>query len=164
MSVGYGEGCWGELRPVVNYFQASPGETNRLIVGSYDDMNPQAEVASIFGAGPGCIYAYTGFDGLVVNDGAADIVSAPNCGRVRPRIVHCDSLPLYATLGDGNDQLWISAYDLPVTVDGGTGDDSIRVANLSWDTVDCGSGVDTVIADLRDTVAATCESVTRVSA
>ena len=65
-------------------------------------------------------------------------------------------------LGDKNDQFTgLSGASL---VDGGNGDDTIRVGNAERDNVICGPGLDTVIADSGDWIDASCENVTRVSA
>jgi hypothetical protein len=52
--------------------------------------------------------------------------------------------------GKGNDRLF-----------GGTGKDLIRAQDKQRDTIDCGSGRDTVYADRIDTVARNCEVVHR---
>ena len=49
------------------------------------------------------------------------------------------------------------------TVDAGAGNDVIDVRGGSVDDVRCGPGIDRVLADRRDTVAADCEHVFRNS-
>lgn len=48
-------------------------------------------------------------------------------------------------------------------IDGGPGIDQVRARDLSADTIVCGSELDSVAADERDTVAADCERVRRVA-
>ena len=48
-------------------------------------------------------------------------------------------------------------------IDGGDGIDQIRARDLSTDTIACGAELDSVAADMRDSVAADCERVRRVA-
>jgi Ca2+-binding RTX toxin-like protein len=61
--------------------------------------------------------------------------------------------------GAGNDALFGNLG--PDVVAGGSGDDRINVVRGEVDTVRCGSGTDTVLADGTDHVAADCEDVRR---
>lgn len=62
--------------------------------------------------------------------------------------------------GDGNDELVSDRGGGRVSAGGG--DDRVRAANGAQDTVLCGLGFDTVVADRTDRVAPSCESVRRV--
>lgn len=73
-------------------------------------------------------------------------------------------------LGDGTDQLDASNSSIDVTVYSGAGTktittgsgaDTINALNGSADTIACGDGTDSVVADADDSVAADCEQVTR---
>jgi Ca2+-binding RTX toxin-like protein len=46
-------------------------------------------------------------------------------------------------------------------LDGGAGNDTINARDTKRDTIRCGPGKDTVIADRKDTVARDCEKVKR---
>lgn len=62
--------------------------------------------------------------------------------------------------GEGNDTL--VADKGGGRASGGNGDDTVRAANGAQDTVLCGEGYDTVLADRSDRVAPSCESVRRI--
>ncbi len=59
----------------------------------------------------------------------------------------------------GNDRIWGGIGRDRLS--GGSGNDWFRSLDLAPDTVSCGSGIDEVIADRRDTVARDCENVNR---
>lgn len=61
--------------------------------------------------------------------------------------------------GAGNDTIFGNLA--PDVISGGSGDDRINVVRGELDTVRCGSGHDTVLADPGDTVARDCEDVRR---
>jgi hypothetical protein len=99
--------------------------------------------------------------------------------------VDCGNLGLLiasiaVTLGDGNDRVSVSGAIISTlsggsgndtltggtgvdTVHGGSGADTIAVRDGKTDQVDCGSEIDTVVADLQDTVAPDCEIVDRAT-
>ena len=148
----------------MTYFAAGPGETNRLTVGNAEeDPAYDQGLTGIFDHGPVCTRSPVYVDGMPLQDGGAVIADAPDCARLRPQFVLCEASPLTAWLGDGNDQL-LSTYDYPVHVYGGAGDDTLRLANLAHDHVSCGTGSDTVIVGIEDSISADCESVTRTPA
>jgi len=62
--------------------------------------------------------------------------------------------------GPGND--YIDLHDPRVTrSDGGSGNDVIRTVDGGRDTIRCGAGADTAIADMTDSVGSDCETVRR---
>jgi len=73
--------------------------------------------------------------------------------------------------GPGNDHLWAlaridvtgEANEPADTVNGGPGNDRIYVRDGEADNVDCGEGFDSVLADDKDVVAASCEVVKRAA-
>ncbi|MEY2433489.1 MAG: hypothetical protein QOC92_3214, partial [Acidimicrobiaceae bacterium] len=60
---------------------------------------------------------------------------------------------------DGNDNLNGAGPNGSVHVDGGQGNDTIVIADLSRDEADCGAGTDSVSADARDEIHGDCETV-----
>ena len=63
--------------------------------------------------------------------------------------------------GSGNDTL--TGGTGADTIHGGTGADTIAARDGNTDQIDCGSEVDSVIADIQDTVALDCEIVDRAT-
>ena len=160
--------CGYHYGPPVVRFNAAPGEVNKLTV-----LRLVVYVDFIFDVGDQCtvVPAPVEVAGLVLRDGGAPMAVAGGCqGGVAGAAV-CQDAPLEVFLGDRNDEFTSLSIDMERLaagpgsfVDAGNGDDTIRVANAIRDTVICGPGLDTVVADGRDWVDASCENVTRVSA
>jgi hypothetical protein len=67
----------------------------------------------------------------------------------------------HLSLGGGNDVATIVPGTGTVDIAAGAGDDTLNTRNDAVDWIDCGDGADTVAAEGRDNVAASCENVTR---
>ena len=152
-------------------YVAGGGEKNRVTVtGGY------ASVSIDLGSGGPCGYA-DGVDAgqIVVHDGLADVTPTPSCQRVNRHAVQCPwPSSVEIQLGDQDDALFLGLAgevrtyvgDIPgvrlrsANVHAGSGNDTLRVLNGVKDYVICGTGYDTVLADLDDALAA-CEFVDR---
>jgi hypothetical protein len=64
-------------------------------------------------------------------------------------------------LGDGADRLTLVQGAPAAVVSMGSGNDSLNARNKVADQIDCGDGIDKVVADPYDTVSSNCEAVTR---
>jgi hypothetical protein len=68
---------------------------------------------------------------------------------------------LTIVLGGGDDKITLLRGSMPAHVFANSGNDTIDSRNNTVDRVVCGTGVDTVVTDGPDAVAADCENVTR---
>jgi hypothetical protein len=81
-----------------------------------------------------------------------------DCGRFN-RGTHF--LRIEIALGDLRDTVRLLPGSALAVVSTGSGNDSVDSRNRVADRVDCGAGADTVVADAKDVVYSTCETVTR---
>ena len=149
--------------PVIR-FRASPGEANRVTL-------VHERVAYSTGADPGWTHCGENFPfafhnaRVVITDAGAPVnVAGSGCKSGPVGAVTCQNARVEVFLGDRND-LFTETNAIPFAgawIDAGSGDDTIRVVNAAKDNVICGPGLDTVVADARDWVDASCEKVTLV--
>lgn len=130
---------------------AAPGEVNHVSAAAVSDVNMR--YGDLCGSVPGQ---------LLVADTA--LISS-GCVATPGPVALCSSQRLYELridLDDGDDVADVSALLVPAVISGGDGDDRIVTVNhLVTDVIECGPGVDTVVADPGDEVAADCEQVVR---
>jgi hypothetical protein len=134
-------------------YQAAPGETNNL---SFYRLSNWYRIQ----------------DSALSSVGLSEI-GGTLCTVMEPWKFRCPTSSVTSAnvyLGDGADTLDASNSSIAVTVHAGpdaktittgSGADTINARNGSVDTIACGDGVDTVVADADDTVAADCEQVSR---
>jgi hypothetical protein len=127
---------------------AAPGEANQLTVAAGIAADPAAAGA---GAAAG---AFT------VTDAGAPLTPGPGCSPADIGVTCATpgDAAIDVLAGDRDDSVTL---DLPVAafVDGGTGDDVIRIQNAVSDSVWCGSGGDSVEAEELDFLDLGCERV-----
>jgi hypothetical protein len=130
-------------------------------------------------AGPG-EFPFPSEDVLMLLDGAIPIGKAWGCfspqGRGNGACVttagsSCDFGGCYTdltrfdrltiSLGGGSDALTLLRESMGTEVAMGSGDDKVDARNKVVDHIECGNGIDTVVADAKDIVYSTCETVTR---
>lgn len=147
-----GENACGDL--IRWQLVGGPGEVNNVRVASVAEQYPSRQRCN---GDPFATPNVSLFTDSVV-------VSSPNCPAAN-RAVLCTGLQVelvLIALEDGDDSADVAAAITPAAIFGGDGNDRIVAAsNFNDDIIGCGSGVDTVIADLRDQVDPDCENVTR---
>ncbi|MER7838907.1 hypothetical protein ABTY98_24275 [Streptomyces sp. NPDC096040] len=141
----------------------APGSTAFRIFGGLVGLQARAGVNNH-------VTAVSSGGRLILTD-STGIAIGPGCTRVSATSADCGSVltvtRLAIALGDGNDTFDGSAAAVRTTADAGTGTDSVTTDgsddvigvedNAGGDTVNCGSGADTVFADPGDNIAANCE-------
>jgi Ca2+-binding RTX toxin-like protein len=115
----------------VLHFVADPGEVNSVSV-SADATNVWIDDGHAISPGTGCV--------------AGSISTTALCDRTGIDEIVLD-------LGDGADRLYAPSVDLPLTVDGGDGDDQLS-AGTGSSTIDGGPGDDWLFADTPGATAA----------
>jgi hypothetical protein len=139
-------------------------------------LNIGAGVAGCLGFGPGSCGS-TALSQLSVFDSAANIHPSGGCTSTIARQALCPTPDILIVDLQGGDDYLALAGDAAVCVsvdsdcgsgfrtaaiNGGFGNDSLRTLNLQSDTVTCGEGIDTVLADKIDIVDPDCENVSRI--
>jgi hypothetical protein len=139
-------------------YKGGIGEVNKvsvLTVGAGFIADPIGECASDPAGG-----ISTNLEEIVTDPGARKMYAGKGCTAIGRTIARCNGASMASiVLGDRNDYLAVDAFPDGSTILGGPGDDSIHSVNGAIDTVICGDGSDTVVAD-RDQVAPDCENVT----
>jgi Ca2+-binding RTX toxin-like protein len=138
--------------------------------GDYTVIDPTAE--SLNPVAPGC----SAIDAITATCSATGVDKIDMTGGIRPDVMTVDA-PTNASIrgGSGPDTLTGGAGDDKLdgengpdaldgglgadTFTGGGGDDVIQARDEEVDTIACGSGIDSVVADAEDSVAADCETV-----
>jgi Ca2+-binding RTX toxin-like protein len=146
------------------FYTASPGEVNNLTLSllgaDYTLDDPGATVA----AAPAC----TAILATATCPGAGIIGITVSAGDGADSVTNTTATRSTLSGGDGNDSLaGGSGNDIlrgnkgVDTHAGGAGDDYIDARGDRGDVVSCGEGVDTVVGDTADSIAADCETVDR---
>ncbi|MEU3725352.1 hypothetical protein [Streptomyces sp. NPDC031705] len=157
-------------------FTALPGETNTVTFDTFSGGTLKVtDTTSNLVAGPGC----TGSGHTVLCNGIGVTRIVANLGDQNDTAQNDTSLPSDLVGGQGNDVLvggsgpdrltdpdgWTGPTLTTVTMAGRGGNDSIISRNGGYDQIDCGAGIDVLIADPapRDalTTPNTCEIVQR---
>lgn len=149
-------------------YTAAPGEINRLTARS----TPTQEAAS----GRLCEFPgdFPNSDAFALFSDSVHISHSTEGPWIEARCTHAtrstaqcsyryevDAIVQLGDMDDTADTRAIHLTDGRLYVFAGPGDDSLVTAGGRPDTIDCGAGIDTVHADMGDTVAANCEFVTR---
>ncbi|MEU9720394.1 hypothetical protein [Streptomyces sp. NPDC047976] len=130
-------------------FSAAAGANNQVIIDNFSGQLRVQNLPDGITAGPGCV---------------AQSPTAALCGAVNT------ATAIGIQLRDQDDQLLSSSVPVPVRVNAGdgfddlatgAGADSIIVRDGTFDSVDCGLGFDSVIADPLDSLSGNCERVLR---
>ncbi len=165
--VGRGGQPGGEYRVTGVFYEAAPGEINKVVL---EQDYAYVEVLGGFGA-CGIADVVVEHESTMVSDPGAAINAISPCRRTRFKTVaSCGTAaPPTVELGDGNDYLALTVRASEgvlsssrwATVLAGPGNDQLRTVNGTVDSVDCGEGADRVLADAADELVG-CEDVTRV--
>jgi hypothetical protein len=111
---------------------APPGEVNQLTIAAEEPVSAGEPAAS-----------------LTATDTATALTPGPGCAPSEAGVtcVTPENPSIDVSASDGNDTVTIDAAE-PAFVDGGAGDDAVHVRNGTGDSVWCGRGRDSVVADL----------------
>jgi hypothetical protein len=130
------------------------------LAGEFNENAPEspAPPPTAYGDGGDDTFVLSGGSGRFLGGAGADLflVNDDQPHRPRPALLHG---------GRGADTFSLSSSTLGgPRLNGWAGDDTFETANGSPETIVCGTGTDTVLADVADTYAASCETVTVVPA
>ena len=141
-------------------------ERNTVVIANAQtrDLNPH--IFPPVGPSP-CVtlggIAVVDLEAAVIARGACDPFTGRGALCPYPVVAPFDAPhQMVVDVGAFNDSVRVDAVPHQVSVQLGAGSDNGRVLNGKADAIACGPGVDQVIADAVDTVAADCEDVIRL--
>ena len=155
------------IEPQRILYTAGTSEVNDLTVSQADATYTLTDLGAAITAGPDC----TAPGGAATCPAAGVNRIIVSAGDEADSVENATPTPSTLSGGDGNDSLEGGSGDDTLrgnqgidTHAGGAGDDFIDTRGDKPDVVSCGSGNDTVRADVVDSVAADCEVVDRAGA
>lgn len=149
-------GCCNRVSGLI--YQAGAGEQNNLTFAEASDH------FVVTGLIPTATTDPVGDTAVLLDPGATiRLAGAPDCkslsrGAICSALLSRHFSALTIGLGDGNDSLILGDNPDNAQIDLGAGNDMVEAVDLERDYITCGDGLDRVIADSLDVIAADCES------